>query len=219
MRFFSTILAGAALVSAAFGLTIDDYPVSLEVGKSYEIKYSPATASPTFILRKGLSGNLDTIGPISGTASGGVFKFTVSTSLPNGNDYAFEIRAGNENNFGKNDVKITGSTATAVSSAASSASASASSASKASSASSASAKSTDSTLTSSATLSISTSASGNSTVALPTLSRSTTSAPRSTGATVTTGGGAPQNTGAASQLGSSPLALIFGAVAAMAYLN
>src|SRR4051794_15374942 len=107
-----------------------------------------------------------------GTASNGVFKWTVSTTLPNGSDYALEIKLGNDNNFSKNDIKVTGSTASAVFSASSSASASASSDSSASSASSASAKSTDSTLTSSASISLSTSAGGNSTVALPTLSKS-----------------------------------------------
>jgi hypothetical protein len=65
MRFFEIVVSGAALLSSAFAATIDTYPSSgVEAGKSYTVTYSPKDATVTFILRKGLSTNLDTVGTI-----------------------------------------------------------------------------------------------------------------------------------------------------------
>lgn len=65
MRFFEIVVSGAALVSSALAVTIDTYPTSgVEAGKSYTITYSPKDAPATFVLRKGASGNLDTVGTI-----------------------------------------------------------------------------------------------------------------------------------------------------------
>lgn len=63
MRFIQTLLTGAALVATALSqLTIDTFPSSVEAGKTYTIAYSPKDNTPTtFILRKGLSTDLDTI--------------------------------------------------------------------------------------------------------------------------------------------------------------
>ncbi|KAF2463035.1 uncharacterized protein BDR25DRAFT_298756 [Lindgomyces ingoldianus] len=218
MRFFSNIFAGAALVSATLGLTIDSYPSTVEVGKSYDIKYSPAgTAATTFILRKGDPKALGTIGTLTTSATGGTFKWTVDPSLANGDDYALEVQQGNADPNFTGLIKVIGSTASASSSAVSSVS---------STTSASSAKSSGSTLATSASASVSSSAGGNSTISVPTLSSTAHSSgsasatgAKSTSGSPTTGGGAPRNTGAASTLGSSPLALIFGAVAAMAYLN
>lgn len=60
MRFFETILSGAALFAAAMAVTIDTYPSSGAVaGQTYTITYSPKDNTPTtFILRYGDSGNL-----------------------------------------------------------------------------------------------------------------------------------------------------------------
>lgn len=64
MRFFGTVLAGAALFAGAMAqLAINDYPQNgVEAGKSYTITYSPKDQVPTeIILRQGPSGNLNTI--------------------------------------------------------------------------------------------------------------------------------------------------------------
>jgi hypothetical protein len=65
MRFFEIVVSGAALISSAFAVTIDTYPTSgVEAGKSYTITYSPKDQSATFVLRKGLSTDLQTVGTI-----------------------------------------------------------------------------------------------------------------------------------------------------------
>lgn len=65
MRFFEVVLSGAALLSAAFAATIDTYPTGgVKAGESYTITYSPKDATATFVLRRGLSTNLDTVGEI-----------------------------------------------------------------------------------------------------------------------------------------------------------
>ncbi|KAF2187199.1 hypothetical protein K469DRAFT_630149 [Zopfia rhizophila CBS 207.26] len=218
MRFFSTVLAGAAFVAAAFAVEINDFPATAEVGKSYTITYSPANNAPTtFILRKGENDDLTNITTLTTTATGGSYTWNVDRALPNGKDYALQVVQNGESNY-IGPIEIKGSSSTASASASSSASASASASTS---------KSSDSTLSTitSASASASSSVSGNSTISVPTLSRSASAGSSSTaratgsGSPTTAAGGAPSNTGAASTLGSSPLALIFGAVAAMAYLN
>ena len=60
MRFFETLLTGAALVAAALALEINDFPSKVEPGKTYEITYSPKDNTPTtFKLRTGPDNNLD----------------------------------------------------------------------------------------------------------------------------------------------------------------
>jgi hypothetical protein len=62
MRFFETLFAGAALVAAALALEINDFPSSIEPGKTYTITYSPADNTPTtFILRQGKNEDLSTV--------------------------------------------------------------------------------------------------------------------------------------------------------------
>ncbi|OAL07143.1 hypothetical protein IQ06DRAFT_288907 [Phaeosphaeriaceae sp. SRC1lsM3a] len=210
MRFFEIVVSGAALISSAFAVTIDTYPSSVEAGKTYTITYSPKDAPATFILRKGLSTDLTTIATI-GTGNAGTFTWQVSSSLPNGGDYALQVKQGSEENY-SGQFPLTGG-----SNAVSSASAAASSASAAVSSIKASASSVIASITSAASASASVSPSGgaNTTVSTATLSRTaSTSRPAST-----TGSSPPQSTGAASMLSASPLAIILGAVAAFAYLN
>jgi len=65
MRFFEVVVSGAALLSGAFAATIDTYPTGgVQAGQTYTITYSPKDVSATFILRRGLSTNLDTVGTI-----------------------------------------------------------------------------------------------------------------------------------------------------------
>jgi hypothetical protein len=212
MRFFEIVVSGAALVSSAFAVTIDTYPTSgVEAGKSYTITYSPKDQPATFVLRKGLSTDLQTIATI-GSGTGGSFTWSVPSTLPNGADYALEVKQGTEINY-SGQFPLTGGSASAVSSAIPSASAAVSSARASASAAISSASSAAASAT------ISPSAGLNSTVTSATLSRTPTPSGTSRPTTSTTGGGPPESTGAASMLESSPLAIIFGAIAAFAYLN
>ncbi|KAF2196044.1 hypothetical protein GQ43DRAFT_485253 [Delitschia confertaspora ATCC 74209] len=214
MRFFSTILAGAALVASALALEINDYPKNPEAGKTYTVTYSPKDNTPTtFVLRKGQSGNLGTIGTLTTTATGGKFEWHVDPALVNAADYALEIKqAGSASNY-IGPFPITGGR-TASASTSASASASSSSASSASSASSlTSSPISSSAATSTHATTMTTSASRNGTA---TSTKASSTGSEATGSVTP---GAPESTGAASVLGSSPFALVFGAVAAMAYLN
>ncbi|KAF2277538.1 uncharacterized protein EI97DRAFT_466378 [Westerdykella ornata] len=205
MRFIQSILAGAALVAAAFAeVKINEYPKEVQAGRTYKVTYSPADNTPTtFILRKGDNANLDTITTLTESATGGEFQWSVDSALPNANDYALEIRQGTDVNYIGPITLTGGSKAT-------------SSASKASSthASTSSAPSTLTTSTSVAT--VSSTVSGNATVTSASLSHSSTVKPSTTPTQTLR---APDQPGAASAFGSSPMAVLFGAVAAMVYLN
>jgi hypothetical protein len=210
MRF--TIFTGAALVSAAIAVEINAVtPATLKAGGQATIKYQPASPAATIILRKGKSGALDTISTLTNSATGGNVVVNIPSDIESDDDYTFEIdQAGAAPNFWV-FFPVTGGVA-ATSSAASSAASS-------SAASSASVSSATSVVTISTTASASASASagGNQTISSATLS--TTGATGKPTSSATTTGGVPNGTGAASTLGSSPLALVFGAVAAMAYLG
>lgn len=67
MRFFQILASGAAFIAAALALEINDYPTGgVQAGQTYTITYSPADDTPTtFILRKGLSTDLGTIGTLT----------------------------------------------------------------------------------------------------------------------------------------------------------
>jgi len=219
MRFFQTLFSGAALIAAATALSIDTWPSSVVAGTSYQIKFSPAdTQMYTFVLRKGLSTNLVTVGTLTTTATGGVFNWTPSKDLVNGNDYALQIVQGDQNNY-SGQFSLSGGSTSAASSSAASASASAS-ASAASSMSSAMSKSASA---SAASASASMSKASNSTVASATLSKaasptaSGTTQPTS-GSSTTSASGPPQKTNAAASLVASPLVAMMGAFAAFAYL-
>jgi len=205
MRFFEVVISGAALLSTGFAATIDTWPNAIVAGETYEVTFSPADAQATFILRRGLDTNLDTVGPV-GTATGGTFSWTVAEDLPNALDYALEIQVeGDEPNY-SGQFPLTGGSGS-LSSALASASSAASSA-------AASASSAMESMMSSIT-SVAASAS-----AMPTPSGMNTTVSSATMSQRPTGTGAdiPESTGAASSLSSSPLALIFGAAAAFFYL-
>jgi len=230
MRFFETILSGAALVAAAMALTIDTYPSSVVAGQTYTITYSPKDNTPTtFLLRQGPSGNLNTIDTLTTTATGGSFTWTVSSSYVNQPNYALEVLQGTTINYSA-QFPLTGGSGYAMSSAASSAAVSSAVSSAKASASSYAASSAVSAKSSAvsaamssgvasarASASIIPSAGANSTIASATLSTSAT-ASGSSKATGTASGSVPQSTGGAASLVTSPLAAIVGVFAAFAYL-
>jgi hypothetical protein len=218
MRFFEIVVSGAALISSAFAVTIDTYPTAgVEAGKTYTITYSPKDQAATFILRKGLSTDLQTVATV-GTGSGGNFTWTVDKDLPNASNYALEVKQGDQINYSA-QFPLTGGSTAAISSALSSASAALSSAASVASSirSSAASAITSAASSASASASVVPSSGSNTTVSTATLSKSAT--PSASKPASTTGGGPPQSTGAASMLESSPLAIIFGAIAAFAFLN
>jgi hypothetical protein len=160
MRFTQTIFTTAALVAAAFGLTIDSYPDSVVAGQTYTVKYSPADNTPvTFTLRKGDPKNLDTVATLTTTATGGTFQFTVPKDVSNSADYALEIKKGSEVNYTSNKITVSGGSGAASSGASGSATASASKSGSASASASGSATSAASgSASATATKSIATSA-------------------------------------------------------------
>lgn len=211
MRFFEVVLSGAALIAAAWAVEFNEVPSTIEAGKSYTITYSPKDNTPTtLILRKGDPDDLGTIATLTTSATGGSFTWTVPSTLVNAKDYALEIvQSGGTPNY-SGLIALTGGSA-------SSSGTPTPTPSKTSSTTSGSTTKTDSSTLTSSTVSgtISSTPGTNSTVTTPPLSRTS-----STGSSSTTTGGPPQQTtNAAAYLGSSPAALLFGAVAAMAYLN
>jgi hypothetical protein len=66
MRFFQSIITGAALVAAALAVEINTFPSEVEVGKSYTVTYSPNDDAPTtFLLRQGLNEDLKTLATLT----------------------------------------------------------------------------------------------------------------------------------------------------------
>ncbi|KAF2750931.1 hypothetical protein M011DRAFT_464729 [Sporormia fimetaria CBS 119925] len=198
MRFTQTLLAGAALLAAAWAVEINEYPTEVQAGRSYRVTYTPGDETPTtFILRQGDNDNLDTITTLTETATGGEFMWNVDSALPNGADYALEIRQGTEVNY-IGPIALSGGAASSAA---------------LSSTTEESSTATDMSMTTSVSAMPTNSANTTETVSV---SRTPT---RSASPTETESEGAPEATGAASALGASPLALVLGAVAAFAYLN
>ena len=68
----------------------------------------------SIILRQGPSDNLQDVETLTTNAQNGQFIWTPSTSLPNGNNYALQIKQGNEiNYFGPFSVQGASSSASA----------------------------------------------------------------------------------------------------------
>ncbi|EMD85155.1 hypothetical protein COCC4DRAFT_28505 [Bipolaris maydis ATCC 48331] len=220
MRFFQAILSSAAFAALIAALEINDFPAQgVVAGNTYTITYSPADDVPTtFILRQGLSTDLDTIGTLTTTATGGKFQWTPSKDLPNESDYALEIKRGDTVNYSA-QFPLTGGAASdsnPVSSSSASASPS-SSAEPSSSASPSPSASASSSMTSAASSTpsapVSTPA-GNSTVSSVTLSR--THSPTAP-STPTGSASVPEVTTSGAGSLANPLAAIVGAAAALLY--
>jgi len=233
MRFINSVLfAASALASFATAqsttLFFTKFPTSVTTGETYplEWKTNDNTTPVTITLKQGPSGDLKDVAVLTSTGENGKYSWTPSKSLSNGGNYALVITQGDQTNYG-GPIALSGGTA---SSAAASSTPSASSASASSK--SASSKS-DSTLSTAASASTASSGSASASAsASPSDSNSKTPSAKSASPTAaasqTTGSaatstndaqGAPTSTGGAATLGSSPMALIFGAAAMMAYLN
>jgi hypothetical protein len=67
MRFFQMVASSAAFIAAALAVEINNYPTGgVQAGQTYTITYSPGGNTPTtFILRKGISTDLGTVGTLT----------------------------------------------------------------------------------------------------------------------------------------------------------
>ncbi|EON64295.1 hypothetical protein W97_03526 [Coniosporium apollinis CBS 100218] len=240
----ASAFVGSALAQTNLALT--SVPSEVVAGNTYTITYTaPDLDQPvTITLRKGDPNNLNTIGELTSDATGGSYTWIPSTSLADGEDYALQITQDNQINY-SGLISLSGGNSAAVSSA-SSASASSSSvlAAITSSASVASQVSSIESVIASlnSTLAAITNATMTTPVVAPTgnltsMARNTTMATAtltstrsassgavtsratlSASATESSGVAVPSGNAAAGLGYASPFALIFGAVAAMAYL-
>ncbi|EME49787.1 hypothetical protein DOTSEDRAFT_68546 [Dothistroma septosporum NZE10] len=236
--FAKALLVGVlAAVAAAQSSTLSftRVPSPVTAGQEEALTYATGdTNSPvTILLRKGDSGNLQTVATLTSTATDGQYLWTVDKSLPNGSDYALEIKQGDQTNyFGPFQIQGGGQASSSSSSSASSSGASAAGyMSGASAAIATVTASKNSSAITTATISAGTGYSmpRNQTMSSATLTRpSSQSATQSANETAGTSGAgfqgsqtssaAPAYTGAASSLvaiGSSAVALACGAVAAL----
>lgn len=234
MRFINSVLfAASALASFAAAqsttLFFTKFPTSVTTGTTYplEWKTNDNTTPVTITLKQGPSGDLKDVTVLTSNGENGKFSWTPSKSLSDGGNYALVITQGDQTNYG-GPIALSGGSPSSASAASSTASASSASAS-----SKAASSKSDSTLS---TAAITTSASSGSASASASASDSssnskspsaksaspTAAASQTTGSAATSTNdaqGAPTSTGGAATLGSSPMALIFGAAAMMAYLN
>lgn len=102
--FPKAILVGAfaaLAVAQSTVLTFTRVPNPVTAGTANAITYATNdTMSPvTITLRKGESGNLKTISNLTTDATGGQYVWTPDTSLENGADYALEIIQGTQMNY------------------------------------------------------------------------------------------------------------------------
>lgn len=100
-----SLLLGASLAALAAAqsavLTFTRVPNPITDGEPQAILYATNdTQSPvTLILRQGAANDLTTIQTLTTDATGGQYIWTPPKSLPNGNDYALEIRQAGQNNY------------------------------------------------------------------------------------------------------------------------
>lgn len=102
--FCKTLLVGAfaALAAAQSAvLTFTNVPNPITDGEAQAILYATNdTQTPvSIILRQGPSNNLQVIETLTSDSVGGTFIWTPPKTLPNGNDYALEIRQNGQNNY------------------------------------------------------------------------------------------------------------------------
>jgi len=214
--FTKAIASALLLASSALALTINSAPFTIAAGQSVTITYTAddANAPVTLQLKEGPAVNLQTVQTLTTTSTGGSFTFTVDPSLSSNTDYAFEILQGSAINFW-GPITLTGG-ASAVSSAPSMPATSSMAAS--SSPMSMASISTRASMSSMASASM-TPASSMSTMMKNGTATSTVHSTASANATVgvPTASNVPYVNMAATQM-ASPVALIFGAVAALFYL-
>ncbi|KAH7371748.1 hypothetical protein BKA66DRAFT_469391 [Pyrenochaeta sp. MPI-SDFR-AT-0127] len=100
MRTFLSVIQLFALNGAIHALEIADYPSSgVQTGQTYTILYNPRTNDLVdFSLMKGPATEIAYF-RLLGSAQNGMFKWTVSHDLPEGKDYALQIKMDTIENY------------------------------------------------------------------------------------------------------------------------
>lgn len=99
--FKNAILSVALLASSAFGaITFNSAPSTVVAGQTYTLTWAADGTGPvTILLRAGPSINLQTVGTITETGTGGSYAWTAPATYPPGTDYAFQIIQGTDFNY------------------------------------------------------------------------------------------------------------------------
>ncbi|QDS72987.1 hypothetical protein FKW77_008869 [Venturia effusa] len=219
----SVAVFAAAAIAQSTNLQFTSFPpTTVTAGTPITLTWigGDSAAPVTITLKQGLSSDLKDVGVLTTSASGGSYTWTPDTTLPNGADYALAIAQGSVINYTGQFSVTGGSTAVATPASSSAAALSVSSA------------STNGSITSAPAALSTTASSSNETVSSASLSSNDSSASTtgsstlrtssSTRAATSSGSTASSSsvpaTGGASGL-QSPIALFFGVVAAMLYLQ
>ncbi|KAE9989151.1 hypothetical protein EG328_000083 [Venturia inaequalis] len=226
----SVAVFAAAAIAQSTNLAFTSFPpTTVAAGSPITLTWigGDSTAPVTITLKKGVSTDLKDVGVVTSTATGGSYTWTPDTTIANGADYALSISQGSVINYTGQFSVTGGSTAAATTSSSSSSSASASS----SVTSSSTAASSHASITSAAAAISTTASSSNGTVTSAALS-STASASSNGSSTLHTSSGTRTATSSGTTASSStvpatggasglqsPIALFFGVVAAMLYLQ
>ncbi|TID16499.1 extracellular matrix protein [Venturia nashicola] len=228
----SVAVFAAAAIAQSTNLAFTSFPpTTVAAGSPITLNWigGDSTAPVTITLKKGLSTDLKDVGVITSTATGGSYTWTPDTTIGDGADYALAISQGSVINY-TGQFSVTGGSTAAATTASTSASTPASASSSA--APSSAANSSTESITSAAAALSTTASSSNGTISSAALSSTDSSAsttgsstlrtssatrtPSSSGSTASSSN--VPATGAASGL-QSPIALFFGVVAAMLYLQ
>ncbi|KAL8869793.1 MAG: hypothetical protein Q9174_004007 [Haloplaca sp. 1 TL-2023] len=109
MHFTQSLLVSAAAVVSVVAQTpliaFTSIPAVVEAGNQYTLEYSGGNddEAVTIILRRGDdSRNLEALGIVNGTATGGSAIWRVSPDIENGNNYALQISQGTSGNYTDN---------------------------------------------------------------------------------------------------------------------
>ncbi|KAL8720676.1 MAG: hypothetical protein Q9225_002505 [Loekoesia sp. 1 TL-2023] len=108
MHFTKFLLVAAtavvAVVAQSRQIAFTSTPASVTAGSSVTLRWGGGDDSQpvTITLKRGDTNNLQTVSLITGSATGNSYTWNVPSSLPNGDDYAFQI------NQGVDDVNYSG---------------------------------------------------------------------------------------------------------------
>ncbi|RDI89581.1 hypothetical protein Vi05172_g11 [Venturia inaequalis] len=227
----SVAVFAAAAIAQSTNLAFTSFPpTTVAAGSPITLTWigGDSTAPVTITLKKGVSTDLKDVGVVTSTATGGSYTWTPDTTIANGADYALSISQGSVINY-TGQFSVTGGSTAAATTSSSSSSSSASASSSVTS--SSTAASSHASITSAAAAISTTASSSNGTVTSAALS-STASASSNGSSTLHTSSGTRTATSSGTTASSStvpatggasglqsPIALFFGVVAAMLYLQ
>ncbi|EEA18635.1 hypothetical protein TMatcc_010820 [Talaromyces marneffei ATCC 18224] len=94
------VSAGLLVSVMADYVAFTEWPAALVAGEPVMLRWMGGNGAPaTITLRKGQSTDLQDVQVLSKDANNGEFSWTPPTDLQNGDNYAFEISQGDENNY------------------------------------------------------------------------------------------------------------------------